>query len=75
MAEKSPLSDLSQACNPAIVGASREIRTFVPWNFRSIGGRLVGAGAYLLNIKAWSAKGSTELYPKEEAQKIIGVNR
>ncbi|MDC3250246.1 hypothetical protein OAU52_01295, partial [bacterium] len=75
MKKHNSLSDLAEACNPAIVGASREIRSFIPWNFRSHGGRLVGAGTYLININALSQKESLILYSREETQKRVGVNR
>lgn len=75
MKKQNPASDLVDACNPAFVGASRQIRAFVPWNFRSFKGRLVGSGVYLMGVEAYTQNEESKLYPSEAIEVKIGVIR
>jgi hypothetical protein len=74
--EQSNTPGLDQVCNPAVWSRSRDAVIYIPWNHRSQKGRLVGAGAYLIQFQAWStdAKGQT-LLPKQEITGKIGVAR
>jgi hypothetical protein len=68
--------ELSQACNPAVWSRSRDITVLLPWNHRSKEGRLVGAGAYLVQAEAWSQDGKGKaILKKQELSGKIGVAR
>lgn len=68
--EQSGVAALSQACNPEYYPASRKIKVFVPWDYRSHQGKLVGTGAYIQKI---SIRGSR--IEKLEENRTFGVIR
>ncbi|MDB9743909.1 hypothetical protein OAA91_00110 [Fibrobacterales bacterium] len=68
-------NELSNACDPAIVDANTDIRTFIPWNFRTENGRLVGQGVYLVDVEVKIEDEVGELYPSEQTQVKVGVVR
>lgn len=41
---------LANACDPARYAASQKVKVFVPWDYRSQKGQLVGSGAYIYKI-------------------------
>jgi hypothetical protein len=71
-----PEGILSKACEPGLVGPSREIKVLIPWNYLSQEKRKVGGGAYILIATASSGyKNGKTLLGKQETNNKIGVAR
>jgi hypothetical protein len=75
MQEHQPNNELSSACNPASIGKGRELKVFIPWNYKSYKGRAVGSGIYLLHVTASSEYKNSTLYSQSSMDTKIGISR
>lgn len=77
--ENRPNGTLARACSPELIGSSRKITAFIPWNARSTNKRLVGSGVYILkataSINKTVASKSTTIYGTSEFDGKIGIVR
>ena len=61
---------LAAVCRIDGYPASRKIKVWIPWSYRAENGRVVGAGAYIQQVKIWGNRTSGI-----DATRVFGVIR
>ncbi len=61
---------LAGACDQDNYSSSRKIKVWIPWDYRSENGRLVGSGAYIQQVEVWGSRMSSI-----DETRVFGVTR
>ncbi len=61
---------LAGVCDQDNYSSSRKIKVWIPWDYRSENGRLVGSGAYIQQVEVWGSRMSSI-----DETRVFGVTR